>query len=307
VQTQLKSTHQGRRTGIGIDSTSLLAGLLYDEHGKRFTPSHTSRRGKRYRYYFCPASANEKNPEAKAIRLPAGDLERLVLRRLQAFLRSATELMDQIANADHAAIVQKTVNAGSKLSKRLVSISSDEQRQLLARVMQGVVVHPNRVELLISRLALRQILNKNHDERLGYEATQANSHASESDVLRLEAQAEIRRHGMAVRLVAAPYSDTTNPASTASSLLKAIARAFEWSRRLLDKTANSQSDLAGQLGMNHRYVDKVLQCAFLAPDIVEAILAGSHPPDLSFAKLIANLPLDWAQQRAQLGFSTKLN
>jgi len=33
--------------------------------------------------------------------------------------------------------------------------------------------------------------------------------------------------------------------------------------------------------MNHRYVDRVLQCAFLAPDVVDAILDGRHPPDLS--------------------------
>jgi len=59
--------------------------------------------------------------------------------------------------------------------------------------------------------------------------------------------------------------------------------------------------------MNHRYVDKVLRCAFLAPDIVEAILDGRQPPDLSFAKLISNLPLDWAQQREQFGFSNKPN
>jgi site-specific DNA recombinase len=305
VQTQLKSTHQGRRTGLGIGSASWLTSLLYDQHGNRFTPTHTLRRGKRYRYYFCPASANEEDPEARAIRLPAGDIEHLVVRRLQAFLSSATDLMDHIANSDDAAIVQKTVNAGSKLSKQLLLVSSDELRQLLTKVIRRVVVQPKCIELLIRKSTLRQILTSD-DKHLEHETTHADSRSSESDIFRLEAQTEIRRHGIVVRLVAASCSGTT-ASSPASSLLKAIARASAWSTRLLDKAAKSQADLARQLGMNHRYVDKVLQCAFLAPDIVEAILDGRQPPDLSFTKLIANLPLDWAQQRAQLGFSSKPN
>jgi len=44
--------------------------------------------------------------------------------------------------------------------------------------------------------------------------------------------------------------------------------------------------------------------AFLAPDIVEAILAGTQPADLTTQTLIrrTDLPLNWAEQRALLGF-----
>jgi len=40
--------------------------------------------------------------------------------------------------------------------------------------------------------------------------------------------------------------------------------------------------------------------AFLAPDIVEAILTGTQPVDLTAESLIKNtdLPLDWREQRA---------
>jgi hypothetical protein len=43
-------------------------------------------------------------------------------------------------------------------------------------------------------------------------------------------------------------------------------------------------------------------CAFLAPDIVKAILDGRQPLDLTFEKLTRRLPADWTQQRKQLGF-----
>jgi hypothetical protein len=48
----------------------------------------------------------------------------------------------------------------------------------------------------------------------------------------------------------------------------------------------------------------VVNLAFLAPDIIESIVAGQQPADLSAEKLIRriDLPLDWAKQRQLLGF-----
>jgi hypothetical protein len=44
--------------------------------------------------------------------------------------------------------------------------------------------------------------------------------------------------------------------------------------------------------------------AFLAPDIVAAILAGTQPVDLTTEALTKriDLPVGWAEQRALLGF-----
>ncbi len=293
VQSQLKSTHQGRRTGLETGSPSLLVGLLHDEHGKRFTPSHTLRRARRYRYYFCRSGANPgKNSHPAATRLPARDIERIVLQRLQAFLSSSAEIMDQLGNADTPILLQDLISAAAEMSNHLQTMPSGEQEATLRNILKRVVVCAKHVELLVSRSALRRLLTNE---------SQHPSASLQSDTFRLETQAELRRQTLAVRLVVASNS-TTTPAAAPTPLLKAIARAHDWSKRLLDRKAVSQSDLARQLGMNHRYVDRVLQCAFLAPDIVDAILDGRHPPDLSVDKMTRNLPLDWAEQRKQLGF-----
>jgi hypothetical protein len=55
--------------------------------------------------------------------------------------------------------------------------------------------------------------------------------------------------------------------------------------------------------MTERYIGKVFGCAFLAPDIVEAILEGRQPRDLTFKNLCSNIPLSWIEQRKQFGFS----
>jgi len=53
-----------------------------------------------------------------------------------------------------------------------------------------------------------------------------------------------------------------------------------------------------------RYVRRLLDLAFLAPDIIAAILEGSQPAGLSAERLIRlpNLPAGWAEQRRLLGF-----
>ncbi|HXV73235.1 MAG TPA: hypothetical protein VD713_00750 [Sphingomonadales bacterium] len=45
--------------------------------------------------------------------------------------------------------------------------------------------------------------------------------------------------------------------------------------------------------------------AFLAPEIVEAILKGQQPEDLTLQKLVRHttLPLAWADQKGLLGFA----
>jgi len=49
-------------------------------------------------------------------------------------------------------------------------------------------------------------------------------------------------------------------------------------------------------------VSRVLQLGLLAPDIVEAILAGREPSGLSLAKLTRTLPMLWHEQRELFGF-----
>ena len=48
---------------------------------------------------------------------------------------------------------------------------------------------------------------------------------------------------------------------------------------------------------------RILRLAYLAPDIIEAILAGRQPGELTLARLLKiDLPLDWHAQREALRF-----
>ena len=81
-----------------------------------------------------------------------------------------------------------------------------------------------------------------------------------------------------------------------SALLKALARGFRW-RKLLEKGDFSTiEEIADAENINPSYISRVLRMTLLAPDIVEAILAGSHPAGLTRAKVMLPFPLEWQCQ-----------
>ncbi len=64
--------------GLNADFPSPLAGLIYDSGGSRMLADHACKRGKRYRYY-----ASAKGNKRQKLRVPAGDLEGIVLAQLR--------------------------------------------------------------------------------------------------------------------------------------------------------------------------------------------------------------------------------
>ena len=58
-------------------------------------------------------------------------------------------------------------------------------------------------------------------------------------------------------------------------------------------------------GNHESEISRILPLAFLAPDIVEAILNGRQPIELTAESLkrLRALPTDWDAQRRLLGFS----
>jgi len=89
------------------------------------------------------------------------------------------------------------------------------------------------------------------------------------------------------------------PSRLDAALVKAVARGRLWFEELAAGRAGSIQAIADREGMTQRYVSRLLPLAFLAPELVEAILAGRQPADLTAARLVnqIDLPLDWAAQR----------
>ncbi len=113
----------------------------------------------------------------------------------------------------------------------------------------------------------------------------------------------IRRRGGRKQVVAPEGATAWAPrqAQIDSTLVKALARAFRWRRLLEDGVYASCEELAAAERINGSYVSRVLRLTLLAPEVVEAILDGRHPPELTMARLFRPFPVEWeGQARARM-------
>ena len=67
----------------------------------------------------------------------------------------------------------------------------------------------------------------------------------------------------------------------------------------------SVSEIGDAENISKSYVSRILRLALLAPDIVEAILAGATDQALMLEQLERPLPASWEEQRAQIGRPTR--
>jgi hypothetical protein len=81
------------------------------------------------------------------------------------------------------------------------------------------------------------------------------------------------------------------------TLVKALARAWRWQRMLDEGVYATVSEIGDAENISKSYVSRILRLALLAPDMVEAILAGRTDQGMMLEQLERPLPTNWEQQR----------
>lgn len=79
-------------------------------------------------------------------------------------------------------------------------------------------------------------------------------------------------------------------------VLRAIARAWNWRRRLERGEASTIADIANAENLSDRYVSRMVRLAYLAPEVLEKLLLHRIQPALSLNDLMAVAGLPWAEQ-----------
>jgi hypothetical protein len=89
------------------------------------------------------------------------------------------------------------------------------------------------------------------------------------------------------------------------ALLKALGRASRWKRLLDDGTYASVSDIARAEKLDRTYVGDILRLTLLAPWVVEAIVEGRHPAEMTLPGMMKEVPIEWEAQRAVFEISAR--
>ena len=118
-------------------------------------------------------------------------------------------------------------------------------------------------------------------------------------VIELSAAVTVKRRGVETRLVLLE-AHHNHPSRRDPALVRAM-RAAAWFDELASGRARSLHDLAMRDGVSRRYIRRLVSLAFLSPQLVEAILQGRQPVELTATRLTElDLPLDWAEQHRLL-------
>lgn len=79
-------------------------------------------------------------------------------------------------------------------------------------------------------------------------------------------------------------------------VLRAIARAWNWRRRIERGEAATIADIAKAERVTDRFVSRIMRLAYLSPDVLEKLLIHRIPPALSLKDLMAVAELPWKEQ-----------
>jgi len=294
VRVRMAESIRGERYGRNAAYPSPLRGLVYDEEGNRFTPSHAVKSGRRYRYYVSQLAIEDAKSVARgSARIPAREIENLVLGELKCFFTSADRVTSDLGNGvDDLATTRLLIQVSERVAKDLDSNAHESISELLSTMVERVVIRNESVEIELKRAALRERF-------LGQDLIRRENIPSQSpdtDHLVLPVAAKLKRCRGEMRLIIPSPDGVREPRTPIPSLLKAIARAQDWVRAIMAGEYRDQREIAAALKVNERYVSHLIAGAFVAPKVVEAMIEGREHREMNLASLIGNVSLSWKEQ-----------
>ena len=298
VQTSLAQNAERRKNGVMAKEPSLLSGLLFDGNGDRLSPSHTVKNGKRYRYYVSQAVLQHREREAGAItRIPAHEIETAVCGRILSLLADGGALATVLRLALDPLQREALTDVARGIPKAWQAAEPGRKRALLRKILVKAILNDDRIMLETSTDRIVGAF-----EALAGQPLPHSGGTPRPEAFRLSAQIRIERCRGETRVVVPDGTAQDDRKRPNAALIKAVARAHHWCGQLFSREGASIRTIAERAHVSDRYVRRILFLAFLAPDIVDAILDGRQPDGLTVDRLEEGIPLDWSEQRRDLGF-----
>ncbi|WP_271950134.1 MULTISPECIES: recombinase family protein [Ruegeria] len=259
------------------DPGAWLTGLMQDETGDRLTPTHTTRKGRRLRYYISNRLISG-GKDISGWRLPGPALENAVIDVIVRQLQDAaiTHRVLALPEARSAEAVQTSV-------ADLVTRLQGQGGQFGADILASGRIARGQIDLELNRKTLASALGIAADHL-------------HPDLAHVTASFDLRRRGVEVKVIAGDTVPQPDP-----HLRSMLIRAHGWARDL--KAGVQLMEIARRESVPGAFIRTRAQLAFLSPKIQAAILDGTQPPELTLKRLVSvTHPLDWAEQECLFDF-----
>ena len=283
VQAKMADNKQALQQRPKVTSDNLLTGIIFDSEGNRLSPSHSQKRPKRFRYYLSQKLVNEgKQATPQGMRIPAQELEILVINQICDWLNNSDALINELNPKPEQ--IQNLIAHANQLASNLKE-NKQTQYQLLRELIDRVEVGNAYVSISIKAFTLMM-----HDEENG------------GKFIQIKTNMELKRCGYAVRLIIT--DNNKNQTLKDQHLIHYISKAYQWLSLITSGKVQSIKEIAAAENLDQLHIARMINIAFLAPDIIRAILNGTQPSHLTlkYLKQFRALPSDWNEQKSLLNF-----
>jgi site-specific DNA recombinase len=264
VSALIGSNRREHRARSKAGYANLLAGLIYDEAGRRLVSSHTTKNGKRYLYYITSDGSGRKPAPADQakLRLPATDFDAFVVSALQKLLTDNIGLT-KLLRAAHvrSGKLAEALRKAEATSRELADMPFRSRLELVTRLVARIDVLQASLRMTFRITGIVRYLIG--DENL--------DHSQEDGTVFVDFPMPTVLQNGAVRLVLTYPSQKSEDAS----LISAIARGTCWFEELTSGKASSISGIASRENVTDSYISRLLNLALLSPAIVHQVLDGS--------------------------------
>jgi hypothetical protein len=205
-----------------------------------------------------------------AWRLPAPEIEGLVVRVLAELLNDRDWLLTHVPHAPRIAEQQTIVAHAKKLRLILGQEDPIAKRGLLLALLDRAVLTDGQIKLQLRAEALRP------------SASDGGETGPAGQLAIVTRSVALRRRGTETRLVL----EGVAPSEPDAVLIQALAQAHRWWRDLLDQRFRTIRGLAQAYDTDERYVARVLPLVFLPPEVTRNVLKGNQPPELTLRAVL---------------------
>jgi len=271
VQAKLEEARHDHATGKNIGYPSLLTSVIYHSDGSRLNPTHSKKRDIRHRYYL----AHKDNPDRPTQYYNADKVDKDIRNALITWLRDDTKHSPQTLPSKRQLIVEG-----------LKSTTPHQQRATLLTLVDRITIDEEKatIDVKLNALSLEEFIE------------------DEDNIISLKTTVHFRRHKVHKKtVIPSGIQQIQKPDET---LIQMIAKAHLWADGLQSGKYKTMTELGEAHGVDKADIGKNVRLAYLAPDIISAIMDGRQPPSLNANKLrrMSDIPSNWEKQRHHLGF-----
>jgi DNA invertase Pin-like site-specific DNA recombinase len=262
VQKLLQENSIERKNATNAQSGSLLAKKLFDDKGNYMSPSHSNKKGKRYRYYVSQAQLQNRKREAGSItKVSAPEIEKHIKTELAKFIQDKENIREYFNDIP---VAQQKIILNNIADKEF-------DTNFIRHILFKATISKDKIAIILYKTRV-----KNAIEYLIYGTHLPEE--KESDVSELiNIQKNVRMSGVTSNGSKLIIGDTSTPVHN-MQLINAIVKSFYYHKLIQEGRPPEELKTSS-------YARRIVQLRFLPPKLIEDILNGTQSPDLTVVKL----------------------